>query len=339
MKRSGAVTLISGNTNYHFSSHFQIDSKTGWITTKEVFDDDSKLEFRLEVAVHDGRSVVRTDTHSISLFVATSNQMPLFIAGSYLSFTVAENVAIGTTIGYVGNAPSSGAIFYEIIAGGFDMFGINISTGAIVNVLPLDYKFCSYFSILIHVVDHVQIFSHIIGVNVTVTFVNDNSPTFDVDPIILNVRENIDVGTIVSAVMATDSDSGSNGQLVYSLVSQTPTGTVWFSIDASNGSLETRASIDYEQVKQIIMVVKAAYGQQPSYFATVTVIVNVTDVNDNAPVFLVTTMQKYVFKDDLEYLPLLGMAAADLDSNGNMSYEIILGNVRRNFDIDAQTGK
>ena len=109
----------------------------------------------------------------------------------------------------------------------------------------------------------------------------NNMPVFtDDDPIIRSVNENEDAGTVVgTAIEATDVDTSGEDTLTYSVVSVVPaSGAALFTIDNATGQLQTEEMLDYEEQASYVLEVKVTDSTSNS--ATVTVTVNVDDVND-----------------------------------------------------------
>lgn len=74
------------------------------------------------------------------------------------------------------------------------------------------------------------------NITVTVEDENDNDPRFELVKYVATVAEDVDVGTPVLTVRATDADKGVNARLVYSLSNETH----WlFSIDNRSGVITT----------------------------------------------------------------------------------------------------
>ena len=70
---------------------------------------------------------------------------------------------------------------------------------------------------------------------------NDNAPVFSQTQYSLSVLENSEAGTLLARLAATDSDSGINGEIRYSLKGEDAES---FSIDESTGDLASRRSLD-----------------------------------------------------------------------------------------------
>ena len=151
--------------------------------------------------------------------------------------------------------------------------------------------------------------------------INDNAPMFLMDPYLATVEEESAVGVIVETVQAIDGDAGTNGTVEYILVGGA---SLPFAIDASNGIVTVAATIDRETVASYNLTVTARDRGSPSQSTDVIVVVTVTDINDNSPVF---TQPSYV-TDAPENTPLdstiLTVAATDRDEgvNADITYSI-----------------
>ena len=74
--------------------------------------------------------------------------------------------------------------------------------------------------------------------NVIVEDVNDHAPSFESTEYILNIEENVEIGTSVASIFAEDEDDIANSDVTYSVI-----GTEYFSIDAKNGKIKTKLEL------------------------------------------------------------------------------------------------
>lgn len=124
-----------------------------------------------------------------------------------------------------------------------------------------------------------------IEVQVDVSDVNDNAPTFDFSRYTVAVSEGSPVGTDVITMTATDLDLGSNGEINYRIDRSNSDPDVYFVINPSTGVISLNKRLDYELATQHKIVVEALdTGNEPQIGSTV-VIVTVLNINDNYPVF------------------------------------------------------
>uniref|UniRef100_A0A672UN86 Neural-cadherin-like n=1 Tax=Strigops habroptila TaxID=2489341 RepID=A0A672UN86_STRHB len=113
---------------------------------------------------------------------------------------------------------------------------------------------------------------------------NDHSPVFlsqfiQTSPFF----ENMPVGTTVSTVRATDEDSGLNGNIIYSIESDSDP-MRQFAVD-QYGHVVVANTLDREVIQKYSLVVQASDQGTPACTGSVTVLVNLLDVNDNGPRF------------------------------------------------------
>ncbi|KAL1139414.1 hypothetical protein AAG570_006398 [Ranatra chinensis] len=120
-------------------------------------------------------------------------------------------------------------------------------------------------------------------VNITIQDVNDNQPVFNQSRYFASVPENATVGTSVLRVFATDTDSGENGQVEYSINRRQSDRDAMFRIDSQTGLVAVNKPLDFEtkEVHELVVVAKDR-GAQPLE-TTAFVSIRVTDVNDNQP--------------------------------------------------------
>uniref|UniRef100_UPI00358F0402 protocadherin-10-like n=1 Tax=Myxine glutinosa TaxID=7769 RepID=UPI00358F0402 len=120
---------------------------------------------------------------------------------------------------------------------------------------------------------------------------NDNAPTFDRSVYTARVRENAPVGTTVLQLNATDPDEGANGEVVYALGSHvSPRVRQLFQVDPRSGKTSLRGVLDYEEASSYEIYVQARDRGPNSIPVHGEVLVQVLDVNDNAPNIHVLTL-------------------------------------------------
>ncbi|XP_044141444.1 protocadherin-8-like [Bufo gargarizans] len=128
-------------------------------------------------------------------------------------------------------------------------------------------------------------------VNVRVLDFNDNSPAFEKSAVIVDIMEDAPVGYILLDLNAEDPDEGSNGEIIYSFSPQvSPEVRQLFKIDSKSGGVTLEGRIDFE-IKQTYEFDVQAQDLSPNPLtANCKIIVNVIDVNDNAPTISITPL-------------------------------------------------
>lgn len=128
-------------------------------------------------------------------------------------------------------------------------------------------------------------------VNITITDANDNSPVFTNNTYEVDVREDVRVNSTLITVYANDADIGQNAELVYSFTARTISnyGQI-FALNSKTGAITLKKPLDYEQLAIYHLVVIAEDQGPNSQPVQATVVINVKDVNDNAPRITVNTL-------------------------------------------------
>ncbi|XP_060905087.1 protocadherin Fat 1-like [Labrus mixtus] len=119
-------------------------------------------------------------------------------------------------------------------------------------------------------------------IHVTVLDANDNAPVFSQAVYKASLPENSPLDTIVIKVSATDADEGVNGDVTYDFGHVSDDEVIVFSIDPKTGEIKVTGVIDFEESSSFEMRVQAKDGLGLISYAKV--IIDVSDVNDNAPV-------------------------------------------------------
>ncbi|XP_034038821.1 protocadherin-8-like [Thalassophryne amazonica] len=128
-------------------------------------------------------------------------------------------------------------------------------------------------------------------INVKVKDYNDNSPVFDRNSFSVDLPEDAPVGTLLLDLNAEDPDEGLNGEVVYGFGNQVPPEIrQLFRVDRKTGRLTLESPIDFESKNTYEFDVQATdLGPNPSP-AICKIVVQVQDVNDNAPEISITPM-------------------------------------------------
>uniref|UniRef100_A0A3Q1EZ59 Protocadherin alpha-3-like n=1 Tax=Acanthochromis polyacanthus TaxID=80966 RepID=A0A3Q1EZ59_9TELE len=155
---------------------------------------------------------------------------------------------------------------------------------------------------------------------------NDNAPLFSNSLYKVKALENIPVGTAIFTLNATDADEGSNSEIVYSLRSKDQDYILdIFKIDPETGIISVKGKIDYEERKAFEIRAEARDKGQPPLSAHSKVLVEVIDLNDNAPEITVTSLLNTVNEDADVGTAIALVSVRDRDSgkNGEVKCEIL----------------
>ncbi|XP_076875509.1 protocadherin gamma-A12-like isoform X49 [Brachyhypopomus gauderio] len=118
-------------------------------------------------------------------------------------------------------------------------------------------------------------------IHITVLDANDNAPVFSQAVYRATLAENAPLGTTVITVSASDPDVGANGEVSYEFSRISDKAAKLFSIDKITGEIKVVGNIDYEEETYYEMRAQAKDG--PGLATTAKIIIDISDVNDNAP--------------------------------------------------------
>uniref|UniRef100_A0A8C2J5U1 Cadherin domain-containing protein n=1 Tax=Cyprinus carpio TaxID=7962 RepID=A0A8C2J5U1_CYPCA len=156
--------------------------------------------------------------------------------------------------------------------------------------------------------------------NVTVVVLdnNDNRPVFSKDIYSTNLEENIQVGTLVIQVQASDADHGSNGEVTYAFGSdQNPKVYEIFSLDKLTGDIRVKGDVDFEEKSIYKLDVQASDNGQPPMKTDCRVVIKILDTNDNTPEIDVTSLSKMVSEDSKPGTVISLISVTDRDTGVN----------------------
>lgn len=140
--------------------------------------------------------------------------------------------------------------------------------------------------------------------------------------------------SIITSVKVNSNDTKS---IKYSLISGNDT---YFSIDSMTGDLILSRPLDYEDIKQFKLTVKAVNVHYHDIFAITNVIVNVIDVNDNYPIFKYPSYSIKIKENTVYNNSLLKIEAMDADTNENGEIRYSISNTDNvPFVINFITGE
>ncbi|KAL3973018.1 3'-5' exoribonuclease 1 [Sarotherodon galilaeus] len=164
-------------------------------------------------------------------------------------------------------------------------------------------------------------------IEVSVLDSNDNAPVFSSTLYKIKTLENSPIGTTIFTLNATDADEGTNGEIVYSLRSKDQDHILdIFQIDPETGVISVKAKIDYEERKAFEIRAEARDKGQPPMAAHSKVLVEVIDLNDNAPEIKVTSLLNAVNEDAEIGTAIALVSVLDTDSGKNGEVECVILN-------------
>ncbi|XP_030648412.1 protocadherin-16 [Chanos chanos] len=333
--QNGQVTYSIQSSS--MSGLFKIDPLTGSVTTAAIMDREIWTHTKLVITATDRGNPKLAGSATLTVIIVDLNDNSPTIPLPR-EVRVAENSLIGTEITLVtGNDVDSGpALSYSLHldASSQGKFDIHRYNGRVSLTAPLDFEERTWYTLTIRASDS----KHQSEANLTVLVedVNDNAPTFTQDLYQVTLLEHSPPGSPVVTVTATDRDSGENGRVTYRVMSATREG---FYIDPRNGTLFINHKAEFDPERpSVSVIIEARDGGTPALSSIATVQVQLTDVNDNVPMFHQSEYRATVSEDQLPGATILTLEAVDGDlsqENAGFDFAIASGNVGNAFQIES----
>ncbi|XP_052793572.1 protocadherin-20-like isoform X1 [Mya arenaria] len=335
---------FSSRTSSKITDVFDINSESGEITCKSVlnFEDDQKWTFKVEA--FDSGSPAKTSTVSVIINVLDINDnypqinINLPPGGTKIS----EAASPGSFVAHVAVFDLDNAgqkeISCMVIGDDFRLedFKLKNNYKVIVNK-PLDHEVRDSYEVTIECSDNgVPPNKNDTSFIVKVEDVNDNFPEFKKDTYELTIQEEVFQSMIVK-VEATDKDFGNNGKIIYKLE---PGSDQRFTVNSNTGLVTANSVFDRETDPRIILHVLAVDAGDPALSSTATVVINITDINDNAPRFSSNPLNILIMESEPFQSVNLNVTDPDLGLNGQFTLTFPKNDyLAEYFEFNSVTGE
>ncbi|NXX70449.1 PCDGB protein, partial [Spizella passerina] len=288
---------LNGHMKYSFkkitkkdSQIFQLDSDTGVITLTHSLDFEDIKSFELEVQVRDGGDL--SDIAKLVITVTDVNDnAPELTVSSALS-EISEDAPSGTVVALLHvqdrDSGANGEVRCSLDGGvPFRLQKSYEDYYRVVTARELDREQVSEYNVTVRAADGGSPSLQSSAVlALRVLDVNDNAPVFAEERYSARLAENNAAGALVLTVRATDADWGQNARVRYRLAEGRVRGaplSSYVSVQAETGALYALRSLDYEQLRELQLCVRAEDGGAPALSSNVSVRLQIVDENDNAP--------------------------------------------------------
>ncbi|XP_017387712.1 protocadherin gamma-A4 isoform X14 [Cebus imitator] len=352
---NGDVTYSFRKVRDKISQLFKLNSLSGDITILGDLDYEDSGFYDIDVEAHDGPGLRARSKVLVTVLDVNDNAPEVTVTS--LTSSVQETSSPGTVIALF-NVHDS------------DSGGNGLVTCSIPDNLPftLEKTYGNYYRLLTHTtLDREEVSEYNITVTATdqgtpplstethislqVMDINDNPPTFPHASYSAYISENNPRGASILSMTAQDPDSGDNARITYSLAEDTFQGaplSSYVSINSNTGILYALRSFDYEQFRDLQLLVTASDSGDPPLSSNVSLSLFVLDQNDNVPEILYPT-----FPTDgstgVELAPrsaesgylVTKVVAVDRDSGQNawLSYRLLKASEPGLFAVGLHTGE
>ncbi|XP_056132965.1 protocadherin alpha-3-like [Lampris incognitus] len=275
---------------------FDLDAISGEIRVKGKIDFEESDVYRIDVQASDKGQPPLTEDCRVIVKVIDVNDNEPEIEVTSLSSVVAESVKPGTVISLISVTDKDSGLNGKLICSLSESVPFELkpsfqeSMFSLVTTQSLDRETSSHYDVTITATDSGQPpLSSVKTLRIQVSDVNDNVPTFSVNPLSLYLPENNAPGSPIFSVSASDNDLDENAAVAYHVARIPKTQSdvsIFLNINSDNGQISALKSFDFETLKTFQFHVVATDSGSPPLRSNVTVNVFILDQNDNAPVIL-----------------------------------------------------
>ncbi|XP_070960020.1 protocadherin-1-like isoform X3 [Oncorhynchus clarkii lewisi] len=338
------------------------DEKQPQLIVMGNLDREQKDSYDLNIRVVDGGTPPRASSALLRVTVTDQNDNAPKFERSHYEAELAENSPVGHSVLQVkandADMGTNGEIDYSLHQASDAvqrLLRIDRSTGIIYVKGLVDREEESFLKFFVVAKDRgPNSKSSKVLVTINVKDQNDNAPAIEIRGIglvthhdgVANISEDMPIGTAVALVQVSDRDEGENA-----VVTCVVAGDVPFQLRPASESandrkrkyfLQTTTLLDYERIKDYRIEIVAVDSGNPALSSTNSLKVQVTDMNDNAPVFSPNLFEVDFAEENQPGDKVLDVVATDADSGSNaeLTYSIIMDSTTKGlFEIDPKTGE
>ncbi|XP_076376857.1 FAT atypical cadherin kugelei isoform X4 [Megalopta genalis] len=325
-------------TSGDLRSQFQIRS-TGEVYVAKALDRETLDRYELAIVGTDGKYVFKT---RVTVQVLDVNDNPPYCLRYRYREVLSEGSHPGTYVLTVlatdyDDEPNAKLRFY-LTGDKNDKFSLDKETGVLKTIGQLDRETQAKYWLTAHVQDRDKpSWECSSQLEILISDLNDNAPKFTMRAYSATLPEDVEVGTLVTKVHATDDDIGINRKIRYEFVDSADG---HFLIAPDSGIVTLGKPLDRETKAMYNVTIQALDQGTPQLINVTTLIVNVQDINDNPPEFaskVYSSKVPEIYAVGTEVARVLA-TSKDTGVNADVYYSIVGGNEHKKFQIDTRTG-
>ncbi|XP_027133921.1 protocadherin alpha-5 isoform X22 [Larimichthys crocea] len=318
------LRIVSG----HSKKYFDVNLRTGNLFVSERIDREelcpntAQCSLRIQAVLSNPMNVHRIEVSVLDI----NDNSPEFIEQSY-SLNISESMSPGDRyllpIAEDADTGSNSVKTYKLSQN--EYFSLDVQSGGdhgvsaeLVLQKALDREKQPVIKLVLAAIDGGKpARSGTLQINVNVIDANDNTPVFGKSLYKIRVSENVAHGTMVIKLNATDLDEGMNSKILYSFIKRgniDPSNI--FDLNSETGEITVKGTLDYEETPAYEVRVQAMDQGTSPRSAHAKLLIEIIDVNDNAPEISVTSLMTPV-KEDAELGTIVALVTVSDKDGGN----------------------
>ncbi|XP_077433277.1 protocadherin alpha-2-like isoform X9 [Vanacampus margaritifer] len=319
------------------TKYFDANLKSGVLFVRERIDREElcakapKCTINVEAVINNPLNLYRLEVNIIDI-----NDNPPVFSEAVQLLDIAESTLPGLKIGLIEatdlDVGKNGINTYKLSANQY--FSLDIHKGGegvsaeLVLQKALDREHDSVIHLTLTAVDGgTPPRSGTSQISINVLDSNDNPPVFSKSLYKIKIPENAPKDTTLITLNATDADVGLNSEIQYSLRKKGQDHVLdLFEINPKTGVIFIKGKIDYEKDSALEIHAQATDGGNPPLSTHCKVLVEVEDINDNAPEISVTSLLNTV-KENADIGTAIALVSVlDKDGGKNGVVKVVIAN-------------
>ncbi|XP_073505383.1 protocadherin gamma-B1-like [Phyllobates terribilis] len=314
---------LSDNQYFTLTEDIRTDgSKYPELVLEKPLDREKQAIHRLILTAVDGGNPIRSGKTLLKIIVVDANDnAPIFMQKMY-KVNLKENITVNSTVIMLNATDNdegvNAQIAYSFIKTSGNIhhtgiFSINPKTGEIKINGVLDIEATKNYELSVQAKDGGGLVAHC-KVQVEVIDVNDNAPEISITSLSSSIPEDSAPGTMIALIEVHDQDSGDNADVDCQILEEVP-----FNLLSSNTyyRLVLSAAIDREKTSSYNITIIATDRGSPPFSSRLVLTLDISDVNDNPPIFAKSSYVAYVPENNLPGASIFSLQASDPDTGDN----------------------
>ncbi|XP_050819004.1 protocadherin gamma-B1-like isoform X11 [Gopherus flavomarginatus] len=319
------------------------------LVLEKSLDREKQNSHHLILTAVDGGDPVRSGTAQIRVNVTDANDNPPEFTEEIYKVSVRENLPWGSLVLQVKAADKDEGLNAQITysfsntpENARKVFHLDPENGRITNTGNLDFEDTHKYMLGVEARDGAGQTAQC-KVQITILDENDNAPEMTFTSVSSPVAEDSVAGTVIALIKVRDQDTGENGEVTCHIQHKLP-----FKIAVSSNSyykLLTDSPLDRERTPEYNITITATDKGSPPLSIRKTILLQISDINDNAPVFEKPSYTAYVPENNPSGASIFNVEASDrdLDRNARVTYSILSSSLQdvplsSYISINSQTG-
>ncbi|XP_075712350.1 protocadherin gamma-B1-like isoform X13 [Rhinoderma darwinii] len=314
---------ISDNQYFTLTENIRTDgSKFPELVLEKPLDRETQDTHEIILTALDGGNPIKSGTTLLKIIVTDVNDNAPIFTQDMFKVTLKENIPVNSTIMILNVTDNdegiNAQITYSFIKTSGNVhhtgiFTINPNTGEITINGNLDFEVAKNYELSVQAKDGGGLVAHC-KVLVEVMDENDNAPEISITSLSTPIPEDSATGTMIALIEVHDRDSGDNADVECLILEDVPFDLL--SLD-NYYKVVLKTAINREKTPSYNITIIATDRGSPPLSSKRLLRLEISDVNDNPPIFVKSIYIAYVPENNLPGASIFSLQASDPDTGDN----------------------